>query len=213
MGRFTGDQVIGHPTIAVYTERPIINANVIASHLELGMQSSTLPPPCGSPWLVFRLLAVDISKYKYYVSFCTFAGWIKIASWECTWILRRKVMPSWAQIGGSEMSRAPNVLMLTTLTDSPTCTNENCPLPEIELHCMGAALQCKSKVRAFSLLLGKTPLSWREAGLAFNRGSLRLWDNLPPSPPFGITLIFILGPYLVNGHAPWPMVTPIQYME
>ena len=65
MGRFTGDQVIAHPTLAVYTEEsPIINANVIASHLELGMQSSTLPPPCGSPCLVFRLLSVDISKYK-----------------------------------------------------------------------------------------------------------------------------------------------------
>ena len=36
MGRFPANQVIHLPTIAVYTQRPIINA--IASHLDLGMQ-------------------------------------------------------------------------------------------------------------------------------------------------------------------------------
>ena len=61
MGRFTGDQVIAHPTLAVYTEEsPIINANAIASHLELGLQPPL--PPSRSPSLVFGLLSFDTNN-------------------------------------------------------------------------------------------------------------------------------------------------------
>ena len=40
--RFTGDLAIVHPTIAVHTQWPIINAGSIVSHLDLGMQSTLL---------------------------------------------------------------------------------------------------------------------------------------------------------------------------
>ena len=70
MGRFAGDYVISHPTIAVYTVQwPIINANKIASHLDLGVQLSrshiATPPYQITQCYVFAMLSVNIHKYKY----------------------------------------------------------------------------------------------------------------------------------------------------
>ena len=69
MGRFTGDQVIAHPTLAVYTEEsPIINADAIASHLELGMQPPLLPQADHPPWSL--VCCHLIQTIRWFFHFC-----------------------------------------------------------------------------------------------------------------------------------------------
>ena len=53
---------LANPTIAVYTQCPNIDANAIASHLDLGMQP---PIPSSRSELTYKYIQIQMCKSKY----------------------------------------------------------------------------------------------------------------------------------------------------